>query len=292
MTGRRISYATKFNSWDVSLRRTTAQKESKTSTGSTVRVSSPCFTHHGFFHPPSESFGDSFPSRGRIDTGLGEEWVRNDSIGYSMTQKLELQQPPAFNLERTAACPSCSFMVPGSPAVLCRTGESSLHNVKSPSVTTGAVLSRDLPVNPTEPVVSATNGDFVKVIKLVRDLVDYTASGEPSATILKSITHALCPELLRSLDAKQSSELLCLLGTASDNGSGCKYHSRLGGRIWSGMGINQYWEEVIGIAEEKEKMGHAFGEKECFWSMRAYLERSKLTGSSGALGGRDAFTLF
>ncbi|EKM78601.1 hypothetical protein AGABI1DRAFT_107127 [Agaricus bisporus var. burnettii JB137-S8] len=97
----------------------------------------------------------------------------------------------------------------------------------------------------------------------------------------KSLIHTFGSKLLRSLDAEQSSELLCLLGTISDDGSGSKYHSawKNKGRGWVSLDVDGCWEEVVEIAEEKEKLGHVFGERENYWSMRAYLGRLRLVDS-------------
>jgi hypothetical protein len=98
---------------------------------------------------------------------------------------------------------------------------------------------------------------------------------------LKSIFKRFGPQVLRSLDAKASTNLLCLLGAESDDECTHQLHNR---PRRSNRGLNRlnWWEEVIQIAVAKENMEHVLGEKEIFWTMRAYLERSRLPGLPGA----------
>lgn len=91
---------------------------------------------------------------------------------------------------------------------------------------------------------------------------------------LRTILWRFGPDLLRQLDAKASDELLCLLGTISDEINACKFHNHLG-QWCTNLTGRKFWEEIMMVAEMKESLGHLFGERENYWSMRAYLEQTR-----------------
>jgi len=129
------------------------------------------------------------------------------------------------------------------------------------------------PLDPTATLGSISFHAFADVLEFVNGVLSNIASDTIPPTHfeqLRTILWRFGPNLLRQLDAKASDELLCLLGTISDETNTSQFHSYLGGWCTNLTG-RKFWEEIVMIAEMKEALGHAFGERESYWSMRAYL---------------------
>jgi hypothetical protein len=201
-----------------------------------------------------------------------------DNTVGPFVQKIKVSQPPLSN----SGTPHF-HVVPGTPLVSRQSGEPSQHDIHL-SKTTGIAFHQNLSADSQ---CSVTLEDLSNAVTLLQGLISETTSFPTESTVvtLKSLIRSFGSKLVRSLDARQSSELLCLLGTISDDGSGRKYHSawKNKGHGWSGLDVDGCWKEAVKVAEVKEKMGHVFGERENFWSMRAYLRRLGLVDSPGAL---------
>jgi len=125
---------------------------------------------------------------------------------------------------------------------------------------------------------------FAEAFEFVNGVLSNTTSDTIPPTHfeqLRLILWRFGPDLLRQLDAKASDELLCLLGTISDETNAYKFHSHSGGWRTNLMG-RKFWEEIVMVAEIKESLGHVFGERENYWSMRAYLEQAGTKCFEGA----------
>ncbi|KXN81318.1 hypothetical protein AN958_05173 [Leucoagaricus sp. SymC.cos] len=162
-------------------------------------------------------------------------------------------------------------------------------NLEVVSVRTSDSQRTALPRDPPLDSVDLTRFDSSQGLKdaldLVKRVVSSTASSPPLLSDFNDLKLALRrfgPQLLRTLDAGVDAELLCLFGSISDEISACKFDTTLGG--WTrGFERVNCWQEVVKMAEMREGIGRLFAEKESYWSMRAYLECSRQTGSLDAL---------
>ncbi|KAF5359110.1 hypothetical protein D9756_003235 [Leucocoprinus leucothites] len=149
-------------------------------------------------------------------------------------------------------------------------------SVHAPS-TKWSALPKDPSIDTDASTETVTFSSLADALESMVKLVGITTSGTPMQIQihLEPVVSALqCfgPQLLPRLDARTSAELLCLFGKMSDGEDIPK--PRSSSQEW-GQGRGKYWEEVIMIAEAKEALGHVFGKKENYWSMRAYLEQAK-----------------
>lgn len=219
---------------------------------------------------------DSIPSDDRIEMGVDVDPLQADGTISPFVKKIKVSQLPLSNPGI-----SQSHMVSGTPSVFCDSREPSQHDTQL-SKPTGVAFYQSLSADSQ---CSVAPEDSSNAVIWLRGLISATTvfPTESVVVTLKSLLHSFGAKLVRSLDARQSGELLCLLGTISDDGSGGKYHStwKNKGYDWSGLDVDGCWEEAVKVAEVREQLGHVFGERENFWSMRAYLRRLKLVDTSG-----------
>ena len=140
------------------------------------------------------------------------------------------------------------------------------------------------PLDPAASLGSISFNVFADALEFVNGVLSNITSDTIPPTHfeqLRMILRRFGPDLLRQLDAKASDELLCLLGTISDETNACEFRSHLG-QWCTNLTGRKFWEEIVMVAEMKESLGHVFGERENYWSMRAYLEQAGTKCFEGA----------
>ncbi|KAJ3562710.1 hypothetical protein NP233_g9409 [Leucocoprinus birnbaumii] len=223
--------------------------------------------------PQGNTGSSELPSSEADSTPAGlMNMFRATDNGYLYTK------PTPYEPEHTANCGQASIPLDGTLAARSKPDCLCLPTCARPS---------DAPhsTNPTFASVSTSIAQPTALLEeelaliLVSELREMTASGlltgERSGRAVSALQrHGL--QLLRSLDAGMSAELLCLLGTASGDQDASEFHQY--SRKW-GQASGRYWKEVIAIAEAKKALGQVIGEREIYWITRAYLDEARATDS-------------
>ncbi|KAF9448309.1 hypothetical protein P691DRAFT_800954 [Macrolepiota fuliginosa MF-IS2] len=284
---RRVSYATKFNlrdelPGDAKL----SANDEGASSSSPIRVQTGC-PNHDLVHTVS-------PGRFGWDDGHSQSIpIRRSGTHFSKDcadQSLALEvgsepQPSTSNSRLAPTYLHCANTISNTYTVP-RTAVPGLCHVQYTSTMAGTGSLGDPPV---APVASVSCTALASAIEFVQSLLDAPASDQQDVADLVSMFHEYRPGLLRGLGVKHRSELLCLFGTISDDRDARHYHSQCKGRIRVAPHGQGYWEEVIEVANEMDRLGHVFEERENYWLMRAYLECSRSTNSAAS---RDMARLF
>lgn len=173
------------------------------------------------------------------------------------------------------SCDTTLSTTPGSSTV-----KSLQHQGQCLSMT-DTIFSPHPSVPPVKSVLPVHCGDPFTFVDGMQGSVDDSPQSARVAALVSAF-HNFSPQLLRTLDANLCRDLLSLFGTLSDDGGAHRYRSQYDTRNLSASREEGYWDEVVLVARRMENEGYAFGDKENYWSMRAYLECWKTLGSTGA----------